>query len=429
MMPRWHRLPCRLAVLLAAALLSLPLVAADLLWTCLGADASREATVQWLAEAEPGDAFLEFGAVGTAMARIPAKFAPGPLGGWLASVPLRDLAPGTAYAYRPAGGGEETEGRFATAPAGPADFTFAVIGDVQGKGASDRWRQAATWLAGRQPAFWIPVGDLVDFGHDHAQWQHFFADGTPLFRTAPVMPVVGNHDTYADGARADGKRFVPRYPEPFFAFFPPSRDPSGTIPEGAYAWSYGDALFAAFNAYPVPPDGDPLASAPPQYERTRREAQMRWLDTRLGTAPVAWRFLALHPPVYSSGPHGISGDRPFERSVAELCDRHGIAAVFAGHTHAFEITRRLHGGAVAADDAPGTIYCNTAGINYSAIAKGSWYTDARQEQERMPLVMIVQVTQEAIVIETWDWQQDRRHHARRIPRFPAGTDAEHRGTP
>jgi len=406
------------ALALALVLPGLPLAAADLRWSCLGADASREASVQWLAEAEPGEAFLEFGPVGAAMARIPAKFAPGPLGGWLATVPLRDLAPGTAYAYRPAGGGAEAEGRFSTAPAGPASFTFAVVGDVQGKGASARWAAAATWLAGRQPAFWIPVGDLVDLGHDHAQWRHFFADGAPLFRAAPVMPVVGNHDTYADGARADGKRFVPRHPGPFFAFFPPSRDPAGTIPEGAYAWSYGGALFAAFNAYPVPPDGDPRASAPQDYERAQREAQMRWLDGRLGTATAPWRFLALHPPVYSSGPHGISGDRPFERAIAGLCDRHRVAAVFAGHTHAFEVTRRLQGGTVAADDAPGTIYYNTAGINYAAIAKGGWYTDVRQEQERLPLVALVQVSAAEVVVETWNWQDNARHHALRLPPPP-----------
>jgi hypothetical protein len=411
MMPRCARFPCRLAaplaVLLANLFAPLPLAADDLLWSCLGPDAQREATVQWLAEEKPAAAAIEVGVSAASLRKHVANFAPGPLGGWLASVELKDLAPGTEYVYRPAGDATAALARFTTAPTAAAPFTFAVVGDVQGKGASDRWRQAATWLAGRKPAFWIPVGDLVDFGHDHAQWRHFFADGAPLFRCAPVMPVVGNHDTYADGARADGKRFVPRYPEPFFAFFPPSRDAAGAIPEGAYAWNYGNALFATFNAYPVPPDGDPLADAPQQYEKARREAQMRWLGGLLGAASAPWRFLAIHPPVYSSGPHGISGDKPFERSIAKLCDQFGVTAAFAGHTHAFEITKPLRDGTVAATNQAGTVYYNAAGINYSAVAKGSWYTDARQEQERLALVALVQVTARNVTIETWNWQENR----------------------
>jgi hypothetical protein len=395
-----------IAALLVAAL-SLRAGDASLIWSCLGADPQHEATVQWLATEKPAEAVLEVGASGASPVRQAAKFAPGSLGGWLATVELKGLAPGTEYVYRMAGNGAAAQGRFATAPAESADFTFAVVGDVQGKGASGLWQQAATWLAKRKPAFWIPVGDLVDLGHEGTQWHHFFADGAPLFQCSPVMPVIGNHDPYADESNHGQRRTVSRYPQPFFEFFPPSCDRRSGPVEGAYAFVYGEAQFAILNAYPTPAVNHPLANAPRDYERQRRDEQTAWLAKVFAASSAPWKFVFLHPPIYSSGPHGVSGDGPYERTLARLCDQSGVSAVFAGHTHAFEVTKPLRDGKVAGQNQAGTVYYNAAGINYSAIAQGSWFTDARQKQERLPLVALVHVTGKTVTVETWNWQENR----------------------
>ena len=115
---------------------------------------------------------------------------------------LQGLEPGRRYPYRIQAGADGATGTLATAPARPAAFSFAVLGDVQGMGPSPRWQRTADWLIYQQPAFFLPVGDLVEHGLIQSEWDNFFTDGAKLFATTPVLPIIGNHDCYRD-----------RYPE------------------------------------------------------------------------------------------------------------------------------------------------------------------------------------------------------------------------
>ena len=291
----------------------------------------------------------------------------------------------------------------------PADFTFAVVGDVQGKGASGAWREAATWLASRQPAFWVAVGDLVDMGQDRAQWDAFLADGKSLMEQSPIRAVVGNHDLYRDG-KPEGKKFISEYPSILFDLFPQPAPMADEPFDGWYSFTNSNALVIVLNAYAYPPPGHALASDPRAYEEQSRARQMVWAREQLAQSKATHTFLVLHPPVYSSGAHGVAGDQPYERAVSELADEFKVAAVFSGHVHAFEVSKPLRAGAVVEGGAGGTIYYNTAGINFSDVAAGSWFTDARQEKAREPLVALVRIHGDAFALETWNWRTGQLVH-------------------
>lgn len=299
---------------------------------------------------------------------------------------------------------------FALAGPGEEDFTFAVVGDIQGKGESEAWRTASSWLARRKPAFWIAMGDLVDRGQDQAQWDAFFADGKLLFDASPVRAVMGNHDLYRDGRPEQGP-FVAGYPALFLGYFP-QRAPTEAEPfDGWYSFSKGDTFFIMLNAYPFPPPGDALAGDSGAYEELSRSRQLAWAREELARSKAMHKFIALHPPVYSSGQHGADGNQPFESAVARLADDFGVEVVFSGHTHAFEVTHPLHSGAVAGK---GTIYYNTAGVNFSDVATGSWFTATRQEVQREPLVALVHVQGRQLVLETWNWRTSEIVHSLKL---------------
>lgn len=299
---------------------------------------------------------------------------------------LQGLAPEHRYRYQIQTGDETATGNygsFATAPAGAAAFSFAVLGDVQGIGPSAKWQQTAEWLTSQRPAFFLPAGDLVEHGLIQAEWDNFFADGAKLFAATPVMPIIGNHDCYRD-------RYPELKPQLFLDQF---AVPSNGVPgyDGYwYSFDYGPAHFVVLCNFPV---GGPLPM--------REAAEVRqtiWLRKDLVATHQKWKFVFFHVPVYSSGPHG-DATRYLARTWGKIFDETHVTVVFNGHTHAFERTQPIRAGHPAAD---GTIYYNCAGVNYSAVATGSWFTVKAQPRERLLLPAIVAVSSNAVKITTYD---------------------------
>ena len=298
-------------------------------------------------------------------------------------VRLQGLVPGRPYQYRIKTETDTATGTFATAPTAPATFSFAVLGDVQGIGPSAKWQRTADWLTSQGPAFFLPVGDLVEHGLIQAEWDSFFADGAKLFATTPVEPIIGNHDCYRD-----------RYPELKPHLF---LDQFAVPPNGVpgydgywYSFDYGAAHFVVLCNFPV---GGPVPM---------REAadvlQTLWLQKDLATTHQPWKFVFFHVPVYSSGPHG-DATLYLARIWGQIFTATHVTAVFSGHTHAFETTRSIRAGHPAA---AGPVYYNCAGVNYSAVATGSWFTVTAQPRERMLLPAIVTVGTNAVKITTYD---------------------------
>ena len=296
---------------------------------------------------------------------------------------LQGLAPGRHYQYRIQAGDDRVAGAFDTAPAAAAAFSFAVLGDVQGIGPSAKWQRTAAWLTGQQPAFFLPAGDLVEHGLIQSEWDNFFADGAKLFATTPVLPIIGNHDCYRD-------RYPELKPQLFLDQF---AVPANSVPgyDGYwYSFDYGPAHFVVLCNFPV---GGPLPM--------REAAEVRqtiWLKKDLATTRQKWKFVFFHVPVYSSGPHG-DATLYLARTWGKIFDEMHVAVVFSGHTHAFERTQPIRAGHPAAD---GTIYYNCAGVNYSAVATGSWFTVNAQPCERLLLPAIVAVSSNAVKITTYD---------------------------
>ena len=119
---------------------------------------------------------------------------------------------------------------------------------------------------------------------------------------------------------------------------PPVLHPlAGTGPEHYYSFDHGDAHFAGLYA--------------PLYfrgvELTPETAQYQWLEADLARSTKPWKFLFLHLPLMSSGPHadddynlnGLRDSQELADVLLPLARQHGVQMIFSGHDHAYE---RLH---------------------------------------------------------------------------------------
>jgi acid phosphatase len=143
---------------------------------------------------------------------------------------------------------------------------------------------------------------------------------SPLLRTVPMYPVVGNHDV-EPAAFFEGMPFYYRA----FPGFPDPRLPA-SLHEGRnqwYAFGAGNLQFLMLDTQTF-------------YGEPGREEQDQWLAERLSDPAFAYSIGVLHVPPYSSG--GLhSGDGiPVERFWVPLFVEGHVPLVLSGHSHNYE---------------------------------------------------------------------------------------------
>jgi hypothetical protein len=217
------------------------------------------------------------------------------------AVRLEGLLPRARYTCRieRPGGELRWRVRFRTAPAGPAPFRFAVVGDT-GDGSPQARALARRIRAGR-PDFLVHLGDMA-YPHGTADEfaRRFFGPYRRLLARVPIFPAPGNHDL----ARHDVYARV-------FAPIPGMESPRLTY---GFDWA-----------------GTHLVSLRYRYFGM---ADTEWLTADLAAAAtLRWRFAFLHEPVYPASHKRVtSGLRARLEPLLEAAD---VALVFAGHQHLY----------------------------------------------------------------------------------------------
>ena len=296
-------------------------------------DPSREVTVSWRTEtpleapvvryrpADPSEA--DWATVRKAETVESA-------GGFNHHVRLGDLEPDRRYAYRVSGpdGALGPRCTFRTAPEGREDFTFAVVGDVQGdERPSATWQTLGRWIAERDVAFMLLLGDLVQTGGNQAQWNVFFNSAHPdsdrsLFHSTVIMPLPGNHDHHITAEQkeaGDLQAGVQRYLDQFR--LPPNENE--TLNGRNYTFTYGNARLVILDTSGRGPDG------------STHVEQTRWLAS-LNLEDRPWGLAAHHVPVLRFLNHVPSTSA---RNVwRPHFYRHYMDMVFNGHNHSHAVS-------------------------------------------------------------------------------------------
>jgi len=254
------------------------------------------------------------------------------------SAVMAGLEAGTTYRYRVGSrevGNWSPWHSFKTAPAGNENFSFVYLGDAQI--GLQRFGSVAKKAFDASPAaaFYIVAGDLVNRGNFRNEWDEYFKESAGIFEQRTTLPALGNHDYSRDA--------VPHMYLEIFTL--PANGPKDLLPELAYTYRYGNALFVVLDSN-LPPAG-----------------QAQWLEEQLSTTDATWKFVVFHHPLYSSVAHR---DNPEVREHWEpIFDKYHVDVAFQGHDHAYLRTHPMKGGKRAASAAEGTYYLvSVSGTKY-----------------------------------------------------------------
>ena len=243
---------------------------------------------------------------------------------------LTGLCPDTEYEYRIAS--QEGAGEWhALRTAGKGDFKCLIFPDSQSSDYSG-WEHLAQEAARRNPeaAFFINMGDIVDNGEDHTQWQAWLGGVEGIIDRIPFAPVMGNHETY-------DLKWEVRLPEAYLRYFLVPENNSREFPRYYYSFDYGDAHFMVLNS-----QWDETESFRPGL----MEEQVNWLQRDARGSGKKWKIALIHKDVLQyrihNRPERKEGISDLGKVFMPIFDELGVDVVFTAHLHTYRNRGRLY---------------------------------------------------------------------------------------
>lgn len=308
---------------------------------------------------------------------------------------LTGLEENTQYTYRI---GSETDGwtelrTFDTSSFG--EFSFLFVGDPQIGSSGDVENDKSGWKGTLEKArenfsdasFLISLGDQVDNASSETEYSGFLSTGD--FKSLPMAAVVGNHDSASA-----------IFQEHFS--LPNSVENEGDTPAGGDYWfKYNNALIMCLNS-------NNLSTAEHrQFLRDTIEAQ---------GADADWKVVIFHHSIFSAANHSFDDEILQRRTeYAPLLSELGIDVVLMGHDHSYTRSYMMNGvipvipeeGVTdsVTDPAEGQVLYITAnsgsGSQYYAIQSAEFDYAAVKNQENVPNISKVDVTETSLAITTY----------------------------
>ena len=290
-------------------------------------DSAHSRTIMWQADNVLRDPGIEYRLKGQGNAyRIAARedfFADDGVQNNQYLVELTDLSPETEYEYRVVAEGAAGDWH-PLQTAGAGDFECLLFPDSQSSDYSD-WESLAQNAAKRNPqaAFFINMGDIVDNGEDHTQWQAWFHGVNGMIDRIPFVPLMGNHETY-------NLNWKVRLPEAYLKYFVVPDNGSANFGRYYYSFDYGDVHFMVLNSQ---------WDETEEFKAGLREEQLKWLPEDARRSDKKWKIVLVHKDVLQyrihKRPERQEGISDLGRAFMPLFDELGIDIVFTAHLHTY----------------------------------------------------------------------------------------------
>lgn len=216
---------------------------------------------------------------------------------------LSNLLSSTGYYYKILPSGNINT--FKTFPLSTDSFTFIAFGDTRSDSVAHQ--SVIDRMAMCDFDFIVHSGDFVKKGDNPIDWRTFFNIEDTLLQYKHILPAMGNHEN------------------PYWPY-----DTLFALPDAKYFYSvnYGNAHFIILDT-----------------QIDLYGPQRNWLINDLITAnsdtSIAWIFVNLHRPPYSSGSHGSQID--VQNAWCPIFEEYGVELVFCGHDHSYERTKSING--------------------------------------------------------------------------------------
>ena len=313
----------------AAHYLSTDAVDASNIRQVITADSTTSRTFMWQSDYAEENPVVEYRQAGDddSLMQLPASsdaFSDDGVTTYIHTAAVSDLKPGTAYEYRVGAGDKRSDWQsFHTAQG--HDFKALIFPDSQ---SSDYSVWAATaqpaWQRNQDAQFFINMGDLVDNGQDHYQWNAWFDVVGDMIARIPVVPLLGNHETY-------DKDWKVRMPEAYLHLFSLPRIDREKYQNQFYSFDYGDVHFVVLNT-----QSQELADFEPSLD----EDEVAWFKEDMAKTTKKWKIVLMHKDPLQYGFANLpqpreEGFSPEGRLWMPLFDQYGVDAVLSAHLHTY----------------------------------------------------------------------------------------------
>lgn len=313
----------------AAHYLSTDAVDASNIRQVITADSTTSRTFMWQSDYAEENPVVEYRQAGDddSLMQLPASsdaFSDDGVTTYIHTAAVSDLKPGTAYEYRVGAGDKRSSWQpFHTAQG--HDFKALIFPDSQ---SSDYSVWAATaqpaWQRNQDAQFFINMGDLVDNGQDHYQWNAWFDVVGDMIARIPVVPLLGNHETY-------DKDWKVRMPEAYLHLFALPRIDREKYQNQFYSFDYGDVHFVVLNT-----QSQELADFEPSLD----EDEVAWFKEDMAKTTKKWKIVLMHKDPLQYGfanrpQPREEGFSPEGRLWMPLFDQYGVDAVLSAHLHTY----------------------------------------------------------------------------------------------
>lgn len=313
----------------AAHYLSTDAVDASNIRQVITADSTTSRTFMWQSDYAEENPVVEYRQAGDddSLMQLPASsdaFSDDGVTTYIHTAAVSDLKPGTAYEYRVGAGDKRSDWQsFHTAQG--HDFKALIFPDSQ---SSDYSVWAATaqpaWQRNQDAQFFINMGDLVDNGQDYYQWNAWFDVVGDMIARIPVVPLLGNHETY-------DKDWKVRMPEAYLHLFALPRIDREKYQNQFYSFDYGDVHFVVLNT-----QSQELADFEPSLD----EDEVAWFKEDMAKTTKKWKIVLMHKDPLQYGfanrpQPREEGFSPEGRLWMPLFDQYGVDAVLSAHLHTY----------------------------------------------------------------------------------------------
>lgn len=313
----------------AAHYLSTDAVDASNIRQVITADSTTSRTFMWQSDYAEENPVVEYRQAGDddSLMQLPASsdaFSDDGVTTYIHTAAVSDLKPGTAYEYR-VGAGDKRSSWQSFHTAQGHDFKALIFPDSQ---SSDYSVWAATaqpaWQRNQDAQFFINMGDLVDNGQDHYQWNAWFDVVGDMIARIPVVPLLGNHETY-------NKDWKVRMPEAYLHLFALPRIDREKYQNQFYSFDYGDVHFVVLNT-----QSQELADFEPSLD----EDEVAWFKEDMAKTTKKWKIVLMHKDPLQYGfanrpEPREEGFSPEGRLWMPLFDQYGVDAVLSAHLHTY----------------------------------------------------------------------------------------------
>lgn len=313
----------------AAHYLSTDTVDASNIRQVITADSTTSRTFMWQSDYAEENPVVEYRQAGDddSLMQLPASsdaFSDDGVTTYIHTAAVTDLKPGTAYEYR-VGAGDKRSSWQSFHTAQGHDFKALIFPDSQ---SSDYSVWAATaqpaWQRNQDAQFFINMGDLVDNGQDHYQWNAWFDVVGDMIARIPVVPLLGNHETY-------DKDWKVRMPEAYLHLFALPRIDREKYQNQFYSFDYGDVHFVVLNT-----QSQELADFEPSLD----EDEVAWFKEDMAKTTKKWKVVLMHKDPLQYGfanrpEPREEGFSPEGRLWMPLFDQYGVDAVLSAHLHTY----------------------------------------------------------------------------------------------